>query len=65
MGVRPIVLEHELGDHNPFANRAEVIVTPHITGASRASVQRIMQLAVANVVRFVVGQAPLDLVPGG
>jgi glyoxylate reductase len=59
------VLEHELGDHNPFVNRADVIVTPHIAGASRASVQRIMQLAVANVVRFVVGQAPLDLVPGG
>jgi phosphoglycerate dehydrogenase-like enzyme len=59
------VLEHEENDHNPFANRADVIVTPHVAGASRASVQRIMQLAVANVVRFLAGEAPVDLVPGG
>ncbi len=59
------VLEHEGNDHNPFANRADVIVTPHIAGASRASVQCIMQLAVANVVRFLAGQTPIDLVPGG
>lgn len=59
------VLEHEKNDHNPFANRADVIVTPHVAGASRASVQRIMQLAVANVVRFLAGETPVDLVPGG
>ncbi len=59
------VLEHEEDDHNPFANRADVIVTPHIAGASQASVQRIMQLAVANVARFLAGETPLDLIPGG
>ncbi len=59
------VLEHEENDHNPFTNRADVIVTPHIAGASQASVQRIMQLAVANVARFFAGETPVDLVPGG
>jgi phosphoglycerate dehydrogenase-like enzyme len=57
------VLEDERNDHNPFANRADVIVTPHIAGASRASVQGIMQLAVANVIRFLAGETPIDLVP--
>ncbi|GAC1550655.1 MAG: hypothetical protein NVS2B7_26740 [Herpetosiphon sp.] len=57
------VLEYEMDGHNPFAGRPEVIVTPHIAGASRASTQRIMQLAVANVVRFLGGEEPVDRVP--
>lgn len=59
------VLEHERNGHSPFANRLDVIVTPHVAGVSRASAQRIMQLAVANVVRFLVGETPVDLVSGG
>jgi phosphoglycerate dehydrogenase-like enzyme len=59
------VLEHERDGHNPFANRLDVIVTPHIAGASRAASQRIMQLALSNVVRFLAGETPVDLVPGG
>jgi len=59
------VLEHEQDNHNPFANRLDVIVTPHVAGTSRASAQRIMQQAIANVVRFLAGETPIDLVRAG
>jgi len=59
------VLEHERDGLSPFANRLNVIVTPHVAGASRASARRIMQLAVANVARFLAGETPIDLVQAG
>ncbi len=48
---------------NPFADLPQVIVTPHIAGGSRAAVERALQMALANVARFLRGEPPLDLVP--
>jgi phosphoglycerate dehydrogenase-like enzyme len=59
------VLEHEQDNYNPFSNRLDVIITPHVAGTSRASGQRIMQRAIANVVQFLAGEIPPDLVRGG
>jgi phosphoglycerate dehydrogenase-like enzyme len=41
----------------------QVIVTPHMAGGSRAAVERALQMAMANVARFLHGEAPLDLIP--
>ncbi len=57
------VLQHEGDGANPFADLPQVIITPHIAGASRLSVLRIMQMAAENVARFVNGQTPLNLIP--
>jgi phosphoglycerate dehydrogenase-like enzyme len=48
---------------NPFADLPQVIVTPHVAGGSRAALDRVVQMAIANVLRFLRGEAPLDLVP--
>ena len=57
------VLCNERPGGNPFADLPQVIVTPHIAGGSRAAIERALQMAVANVVRFLHGESPLDLVP--
>jgi phosphoglycerate dehydrogenase-like enzyme len=57
------VLCNEGPGGNPFADLPQVIVTPHIAGGSRAAVERALQMAVANVARFLRGEPPLDLVP--
>lgn len=59
------VLEHEEDNHNAFAHRLDVIVTPHTAGSSRASVQRMIQQAVANVVQFLAGETPTHLARQG
>jgi phosphoglycerate dehydrogenase-like enzyme len=57
------VLEHEVGGGNPFTDLAPVIVTPHMAGASRGGAGRILQVAAANVARFLAGESPIDLAP--
>ena len=57
------VLYNEGPGGNPFADLPQVIVTPHIAGGSRAAVERALQMALANVARFLRGEPPLDLVP--
>lgn len=57
------VLYNERPGGNPFADLPQVIVTPHIAGGSRAAIERALQMAVANVVRFLHSEPPLDLVP--
>jgi len=57
------VLRDERPGGNPFADLPQVIVTPHMAGGSRAAVERALQMAMANVARFLRGEAPLDLVP--
>jgi phosphoglycerate dehydrogenase-like enzyme len=57
------VLSHERPGGNPFADLPQVIVTPHMAGGSRAAVERALQMAMANVVRFLHGESPLDLIP--
>jgi phosphoglycerate dehydrogenase-like enzyme len=58
------VLEDELGEVNPFADLPQVLVTPHVAGTSRTSLPRMLQMAAANVVRFVEGEPLRNLVPG-
>ena len=57
------VLYNERPGGNPFADLPQVIVTPHIAGGSRAAVERALQMAIANVARFLRGESPLDQVP--
>jgi len=57
------VLSNEPAGGNPFADLPQAIVTPHIAGGTRAAVERALQMAIANVARFLRGESPLDLVP--
>ena len=57
------VLRDERPGGNPFADLPQVIVTPHMAGGSRAAVARALQMAMANVARFLRGESPLDLIP--
>ncbi len=57
------VLYNEGPGGNSFADLPQVIVTPHIAGGSSAAVQRALQMALANVARYLRGEPPLDLVP--
>ena len=57
------VLRNERPGGNPFTDLPQVIVTPHLAGGSRAGVERALQMAIANIARFLRGESPLDLVP--
>src|SRR5437588_7104922 len=57
------VLYNESPGGNPFTDLPQVIVTPHIAGGSRAAVERAIQMALANIARYLHGEPPLDLVP--
>jgi phosphoglycerate dehydrogenase-like enzyme len=57
------VLCNERPGGNPFTDLPQVIVTPHVAGGSRAGVERALQMAIANIARFLRGETPLDLVP--
>ncbi len=56
------VLCNESSGGNPFADLPQVIVTPHLAGVSHAGIERALQMAVANIARFLRGESPLDLV---
>lgn len=57
------VLHDERPGGNPFADLPQVIVTPHIAGGSIAAIAQIQQMAITNVMRFLRGESPLNLVP--
>jgi phosphoglycerate dehydrogenase-like enzyme len=57
------VLSNEGPGGNPFMDLPQVSVTPHIAGGSRAAVERALQMALANIARYVRGEPVLDLVP--
>ena len=57
------VLYNESPGGNPFTDLPQVIVTPHIAGGSRAAVGRAIQMALANIARYLRGEPLLDLVP--
>lgn len=58
------VLERESDGGNAFADLPQVVVTPHIAGLSRVTFQRTLQMAIANIVRFLAGEPVQNLVPG-
>jgi D-3-phosphoglycerate dehydrogenase len=57
------VLCEERPGGDSFVDLPQVIVTPHMAGSSRAAVEKMMQMALINIGRFLNGQAPVDLVP--
>lgn len=57
------VLEDEMGEVNCFADLRQVLVTPHFAGSSRTSLPRMLEMAAANVVRFLRGEPLRNLVP--
>ena len=58
------VLEHETDGCNPFADVPAVIVTPHLGGGSRGSVDRMVKRSSANIRRFLDGEPVRDVIPG-
>jgi phosphoglycerate dehydrogenase-like enzyme len=57
------VLERETDGVNPFADIPEVIVTPHVGGGSRNSMNGVVERSTANIRRFLAGEPVLDQVP--
>jgi len=57
------VLDNERPGGNPFTDLPQVIVTPHIAGGSRAAIGRGIQMATANIARYLRGEPVLDTVP--
>ena len=56
------MLEHETDGVNPFADLAEVIVTPHLGGGSRNSMAGVVERSTANIRRFLAGEPVLDAI---
>ena len=54
------VLEHETDGVNPFVDVPEVVVTPHLGGGSRNSMNGVVERSTANIRRFLAGEAVLD-----
>ncbi len=57
------VLEHETDGHNPFSDLPDVIVTPHVGGGSRNSLEGMVLRIAANIERYVAGEPVADPVP--
>jgi glyoxylate reductase len=58
------VLENETDGRNPFADLPDVIVTPHLGGASRRSLDGVVNRSAANIRRFLAGEPLVDPVSG-
>jgi D-3-phosphoglycerate dehydrogenase / 2-oxoglutarate reductase len=56
------VLEHETDGTNPFADVPDVIVTPHLGGGSRNSMNGTVERCTANITRFLGGEPIHDVV---
>jgi phosphoglycerate dehydrogenase-like enzyme len=54
------VLEHETDGVNPFADLPQVIVTPHLGGGSRNSMEGVVERSTANIRRFLAGEPVRD-----
>lgn len=57
------VIEHETDGRNPFSDLPGVIVTPHVGGGSRNSLDGMVVRIAANVERYVAGEPLADPVP--
>ena len=56
------VIEREADGVNPFADLPQVIVTPHLGGASRNSMRNTVDRCTANIRRFIAGEPLADQV---
>jgi len=54
------VLEHETDGVNPFADVPGILVTPHLGGGSRNSMNGVVERCTANIRRFLAGEPVLD-----
>jgi phosphoglycerate dehydrogenase-like enzyme len=61
-GAAVDVLEHETDGLNPFADVPEIIVTPHLGGGSRNSMNGVVERSTANIRRFLAGEEVADQV---
>jgi phosphoglycerate dehydrogenase-like enzyme len=59
------VLEHETDGTNPFADMPDVIVTPHLGGGSRNSMNATVERCTANIRRFLAGEPIHDELTNG
>lgn len=59
------VLEHETDGLNPFADVPEIIVTPHLGGGSRNSMNGVVERSTANIRRFLAGEKVADQIDLG
>jgi phosphoglycerate dehydrogenase-like enzyme len=57
-------IEHEGEEGNPFTDLPQVVVTPHVAGPTRRGIDAMLQRSFANINRVLMGEPPLDLVPG-
>ncbi len=57
-------VEREGEGGNPFTDLPQVVVTPHVAGPTRRGIQLTLQRCFANINRVLMGEPPLDLVPG-
>jgi D-3-phosphoglycerate dehydrogenase / 2-oxoglutarate reductase len=57
------VLEHETAGVNPFADVPGILVTPHVGGGSRNSMNGVVERSTANIRRFLAGEAVADQLP--
>jgi D-3-phosphoglycerate dehydrogenase len=57
------VLEHERERVNAFADLPQVVVTGHMAGAGNASLERMIERSVANIVRVMRGEPVQNLLP--
>jgi phosphoglycerate dehydrogenase-like enzyme len=57
------VLEHERERVNAFADLPQVVVTGHMAGAGNASLDRMIERSVANIVRVMHGEPVQNLLP--
>jgi glyoxylate reductase len=57
------VLEHETEGHNPFSDLPDVIVTPHVGGGSRNSLDGMVVRIAANIEHYMAGEPLADPVP--
>lgn len=57
------VLTEEADGKNNFADLPQVVVTPHLGGLSQGAIARTMQMACANVLRYLGGEKPLYILP--
>lgn len=60
-GIDVFSVEPIPGDH-PLLGLANVILTPHIAGATSEVRERVVRMAVANIVRVLQGEEPLHVV---
>jgi len=59
-----VFAEEPISPHNPLLDAPNIILTPHIAGATNESRARIIDMTIDNVVSMLRGQEPINIVNG-